>query len=156
MKRSHAFRDRLGRFFEANGLPRTAGRVLGHLLTCEPAEQTFEQIVAASDASRSTVSVATRFLVQLELVERFSLPGERRDRYRLRADAWTALLKQDVASAKALRAFADEGLQLAKTAAPSVRSRLRGMREFFVFLEDAYTPVLTRWDRRQRAKRSGR
>lgn len=148
MKRSRAFQEQLALFLETSGLPRTAGRVLAHLLTCEPPEQTFEQIVEASGASRSTVSVATRSLLQLELVERFGLPGERRDHYRLRADAWTAMHKQDLTAAAKLRELAEQGLRLAKTGSPSVRGRLRSMKEFFVFLEDAYTPVLARWNRR--------
>ncbi len=152
------FGERLGRFFENNGLPRVAGRVLGHLLTCDPGEQTFEQIVSATGASRSTVSVATRLLMQLELVERFGVRGERRDRYRLREDAWTAMLKQDVSAAAQLRSLAQDGLRLAKSAPPAVRTRLRSMREFFVFLEDAYSPLLTRWEklRSQSSQRRGR
>src|SRR5262245_55397295 len=102
------FGERLGRFFERNGLPRAAGRVLGHLLTCDPAEQTFDEIVAATGASRSTISVATRLLMQLDLVERFGLAGERRDRYRLREGAWTAMLKQDVSAATQLRDLAQD------------------------------------------------
>jgi DNA-binding MarR family transcriptional regulator len=158
------FSERLGRFFETNGLPRTAGRVLAHLLTCDPAEQTFDEIVTASGASRSTVSVATRFLMQQELVERFGIPGERRDRYRLRDDAWTALLKQDVSAASQLRGLAADGLRLARPAraanarSPAVRARLQSMHEFFVFLEEAYAPLLVRWEKRrtQHSPRRGR
>lgn len=139
------FSDRIARFFERNGLPRMAGRILGHLLTCDPAEQTFEELADATGASRSTVSVATRLLVQLELIERFGVPGERRDRYRLQEDAWTALLKQDMAAAAQLRGFAEDGLR--RTASPTVRTRLRAMKEFFGFLEDSYTPLLTRWEK---------
>jgi DNA-binding transcriptional regulator GbsR (MarR family) len=143
------FGQRLGRFVEENGLPRSAGRVLGHLLTCNPAEQTFDQIVEATGTSRSTVSVATRLLTQLNLVERYSVAGDRRDQYRLRNDAWTALLKQDVDAAAKLRGFADEGLRLADRSSPSVRGRLRAMKEFFSFLEQAYTPLLEEWEQRK-------
>ena len=80
MSSTHGFADRLGRFFEQNGLPRMAGRVLGHLLTCDPPEQTFDEVVAAMAASRSSVSVATQLLVRLDLVDRFGVPGERSTR----------------------------------------------------------------------------
>jgi DNA-binding transcriptional regulator GbsR (MarR family) len=148
-KHLDGFSERLGRFFEANGLPRMAGRVLGHLLTCDPGAQTFDEIVDATGASRSTVSVATRLLEQLELIERFGVPGERRDRYQLRDDAWTALLKQDVSAAAQLRGLAEERLKLARADSTAVRARLRSMREFFVFLEEAYTPLLSRWEKRR-------
>ena len=148
----HAFADRLGRFFEDNGLPRMVGRVLGHLLICDGSEQTFDDLVEAVGASRSTVSVATRLLQQLNLVERFGVPGERRDRYRVREDAWTMLLKQDIAAATQLRTLAEEGLGLATNKAS--RTRMREMREFFVFLERAYAPILARWERERASVRA--
>ncbi|MEY4580304.1 MAG: hypothetical protein RL701_5007 [Pseudomonadota bacterium] len=151
------FSELLGRFFESNGLPRVAGRVLGHLLTCAPAEQTFDELVAVTAASRSTVSVASRLLVQLELVERFGIPGERRDRYRLREDAWTSLLKQDVSAATQLRKLAQHGLKQAQKQPATVRARLKAMRDFFIFLEGAYTPLLASWEKqRTQASRRGR
>jgi DNA-binding transcriptional regulator GbsR (MarR family) len=149
----HGFADRLGRFFEDNGLPRAAGRVLAHLLTCDPPEQTFDDIVTAVAASRSTVSVATRMLVQVKLIERFGVQNQRRDRYRLRDDAWTMLLQQDRDAASELKQLADEGLRLAETQAPAARARLRAMKEFYVFLEAAYAPIFAQWERR-RSRRS--
>lgn len=145
----HSFADRLGRFFEDNGLPRMAGRLMGHLLTCDPPEQTFDDLVDAVTASRSTVSVATRLLVRLDLVERFGVPGERRDRYRLRDDAWTMLLRQDMSAATQLRLLAEDGLRLVETQPPDGQERLRTMKEFYAFLEEAYAPILDEWDRRR-------
>jgi DNA-binding transcriptional regulator GbsR (MarR family) len=146
---AHGFADRLGRFFETNGLPRMAGRVMGHLLVCDPPEQTFDQLVKAVDASRSTVSVASQLLVRLGLAERFGVPGERRDRYRLHPQAWTTMLKQDIAAASALRALADDGLQVVNDRPPQVQARLRTMREFSMFLEKAYAPILAEWEQRR-------
>ncbi|MEV4312314.1 hypothetical protein [Actinocrispum sp. NPDC049592] len=144
----HGFADRLGRFFEANGLPRAAGRVMGRLLVCDPPEPTFDELVEAVGASRSTVSVAAQLLIRLDLVERFSVPGQRRDRYRLRDDAWTSMLKQDIAAARQLRALADDGLRVVGSQPPARQARLRAMREFSVFLEEAYTPILAEWEKR--------
>lgn len=152
-KRQHEFNDRFGRFFEANGLPRSAGRVLAHLLTTLPAEQTFDDIVAALGASRSTISVATQLLVRIELVERFGVPNDRRDRYRIRGDAWTMLLRQDVAAATQLAALAEDGLDVIRSQPASARKRLEALRSFARFLEDAYAPILARWEKLQGDKR---
>jgi len=149
------FADRLGRFFERNGLPRMAGRVLGHLLASDPPEQTFEQVVEAVGASRSAVSVATRLLVSLDLVERFGVPGQRRDRYRIRDDAWTSMLKQDLSAAAQLRVLAEDGLRLVAAKPAAAQERLREMREFFIFLEQAYAPVLAEWEQRRAARAPG-
>jgi DNA-binding transcriptional regulator GbsR (MarR family) len=144
----HAFADRLGRFFEDNGLPRIAGRLLGQLLVCDPPEQTFDQLVDALAAGRSTVSVASRLLIQLGLVERYAVRGERRDRYRLHPGAWTAMLKQDLSAATQLKQLAEQGLDATAGKPAAARGRLKAMREFFVFLEGAYAPILSRWERR--------
>jgi DNA-binding MarR family transcriptional regulator len=153
MKESHqGFVERFGRFFEDNGLPRMAGRALAHLLTCNPPEQTFDELVKALGASRSTVSVASRLTVQLGLVERFGIPGDRRDRYRIREDAWSRLLEQDLATSTQLKKLADDGLHLLASQPASTRARLRAMREFYLFLEEAYAPILARWQKRQRRR----
>lgn len=149
MTDAYGFADRLGRFFEGNGLPRMAGRVMGHLLTCDPPEQTFDGLVEAMGASRSSVSVATRLLVSLNLVERFAVPGERRDRYRIRDDAWTSMLRHDLAAAVQLRQLAEDGLRLVADKPPEATRRLAGMREFFEYVEQAYEPIIAEWDRRR-------
>jgi len=153
----YEFGDRLGRFFERNGLPRMAGRVMGRLLVSVPAEQTFDDLVEVVGASRSSVSVATQWLVKLGFVERFGIPGDRRDRYRLSDDAWTTVLMQDIETASELRSLAEDGLKLMKGARRNERRRLDEMREFYTFLEDALKPQLSEWKkiRAARARRGG-
>lgn len=144
--------DRLGRFFEKNGLPRMAGRVMGYLLVCSPPEQTFDELVAAVGASRSSVSVASQLLLRLELIERFGVTNDRRDRYRLSADAWTVMLRQDVTAARELKQLAERGLRSVKGRSQVQRERLQEMREFYAFLEESLVPLLAAWDRRRAAK----
>lgn len=151
-KATYDFGDRLGRFFEHNGLPRMAGRIMGHLLVCVPAEQTFDEIVSAAGASRSSVSVATQFLIRIGIVERFGVPDDRRDRYRLRDGAWTSMLQQDIAAARELRELAEDGLGLMKGQPRAGSARLLAMREFYTFLETSLTPLLTQWQNKRRPR----
>jgi DNA-binding transcriptional regulator GbsR (MarR family) len=146
----YEFSDKLGRFFEKNGLPRMAGRVMGHLLAATPPEQTFDEIVAAVGASRSSVSVATQLLLRLQFIERFSVPEERRDRYRLAADAWTVILRQDLEAARELRALAERAIQSAKAERVPL-GQLEQMRDFYGFLEESLEPLLAKWERRRRS-----
>ncbi|HET8933433.1 MAG TPA: MarR family transcriptional regulator [Polyangiales bacterium] len=141
------FADKLGRFFEKYGLPRMAGRVLGFLVTCAPAEQTFDDLVDAVSASRSSVSVATQLLLRLELIERFGVPDDRRDRYRIRDEAWTTMLEQDIASARELEQLAESGLSALKGSPRAQTTRLRAMRDFYAFLGSSLEPVLATWER---------
>ena len=77
-----------GLFFEHLGVPRMAGRILAWLLICDPPEQTMQDLVDALGASKSSISTMTRMLINFRLIERLSLPGERRDFYRVRPDLW--------------------------------------------------------------------
>lgn len=87
-ERRHFIED-FGTFFEELGGGRMVGRVLGLLMVADPPEQSAEEIATALHASRGSVSQATRVLVQLGMVRRFNRPGERRDSFELRADAFT-------------------------------------------------------------------
>jgi len=139
--------DDVGGFFAAHGMPPVAGRIVGHLLICEPPEQSFEALCKAVGASRGSVSTMTRLLAQLGLVER--RPGSGRSlNYRMRDDAWTQLLEDDLRSAARLRAIAIEGLRLQQGRSTKSRQRLTAMREFYAFLELQTAGVLEAWRKR--------
>src|SRR5437762_2128546 len=69
--------EEIGLWFERSGVPRMAGRVLGWLLLCDPAEQTMQQLADHLDASMGSISTMLRLLGQLGLIEKSSIPGER-------------------------------------------------------------------------------
>jgi DNA-binding transcriptional regulator GbsR (MarR family) len=90
------FIEDFGTFFEDLGGGRMVGRILALLIVADPPAQTAEQIAAALGSSRGSISQATRVLVQLGMVRRFNRPGERRDSFELRADAFTAATRRRV------------------------------------------------------------
>jgi DNA-binding transcriptional regulator GbsR (MarR family) len=69
-------------------LPRMVGRVLGWLLVCEPPEQSAAELAAALEASKGSISTATRVLVRVGFIERVRFRGERFDRFRAQPEAW--------------------------------------------------------------------
>ncbi|MEZ4612205.1 MAG: MarR family transcriptional regulator [Caldilineaceae bacterium] len=73
---------------EHQGLPRMAGRILAWLLICDPPEQSMPDLVEVLQASKSSVSTMTRHLIQFGMIERVSLPGERRFLPRYMPDYW--------------------------------------------------------------------
>ncbi len=83
------FIEELGMLFELEaGTPRMVGRALGWLLVCEPAEQSAADLAEVLQASKGSISTATRLLVRMGFIERTRLKGERFDRFRVRPDAW--------------------------------------------------------------------
>ena len=70
------------------GTPRMVGRVLGWLLVCDPPEQSARELAERLQASKGSISTATRVLLRVGYVERVRLRGERFDRFRVRPDSW--------------------------------------------------------------------
>jgi len=70
------------------GTPRMVGRILGWLLICDPPEQSAGDLAEALQASKGSISTATRVLLRLGFVERVRFQGERFDRFRAQPEAW--------------------------------------------------------------------
>jgi MarR family len=75
-----------------SGTPRMVGRVLGWLLVCDPPEQSAAELAEFLQASRGSISTATRVLLRLGLIERVRLRGERFDRFRAQPQGWDEVL----------------------------------------------------------------
>ena len=86
MEHKRQFLEDFALHMEHHGLPRMAGRILAWLLICDPPEQSMPDLVEVLQASKSSVSTMTRHLIQFGMIERVSLPGERRDFYRAMPD----------------------------------------------------------------------
>jgi DNA-binding transcriptional regulator GbsR (MarR family) len=87
-------------------------------------------------------------LIQVGLVERVSLPGERRDYFRIRSNAWVELMQAKMAEITHLRRLAEQGLELLDSDDPARRERLENMRDTYLFLEAEFPALLQRWQDR--------
>jgi DNA-binding transcriptional regulator GbsR (MarR family) len=138
--------------FQRLTLPRMAGRIFGWLLISESPSATMGELVEVLGASKGSISTMTRLLIQFGLVERASLPGDRRDRYRIRADAWENALAERLTQAVAFRGLADRGLALLAGSPPDRRKRLEEMRGMYALLEGELPALLKRWRGRRQAR----
>lgn len=123
-----------------------AGRLLGALLVADPPEQTAEELAETLQASRGSISAMTRLLEAPGIIERFRKPGDRRDYFRNRPDAWWQAMQREAASLSELRALAEKGLTLVADAPPEIRRGLEDMREFYAFFEREMPKLLERWE----------
>jgi DNA-binding transcriptional regulator GbsR (MarR family) len=137
--------EELALYYEQTRQTRAAGRVLGWLLLCDPPHQTMDDLVTALQISKSSVSTATRQLIQVGLIERVSLPGERRDFYRIGAGIWTRIMQAGVGQMTDLRQLAQRGLALLSQASPERRQRLQEMHDLYTFFEREMPLLLARW-----------
>lgn len=133
---------------ELNGMPRTAGRVLSYLLICSPQEQSMHDLIDALGMSKSSISTSTQTLIQLNLIERISLPGERRDYFRIITDIWNMMMVRHLMIAKNLKDIAAEGIQLIdETSFHGHCNHLEEMFKFFDFWQQEMPLLLERWKR---------
>lgn len=141
-----AYIEEMGLLMESFGLPRMWGRVFAALLLADPPEQTAEELAATLQASRGSISTATRMLEQAGLIERISKPGERKDYFRNRPGAWHAITKRRIAALTALRQMAEKGLELLESDDPEVRRGLEEMRDYYSYWERVFPRLLKRWE----------
>jgi DNA-binding MarR family transcriptional regulator len=80
------FVERMGLLWENEGLPRIAGRIFG-FLTVQDNPCSLDDLAAALDVSKASVSTDARRLEGLGLLQRVSLPADRRDYYSVATDA---------------------------------------------------------------------
>ncbi len=131
---------------EGFGMPRIAGRVLSALLVADPPEQTAEQLAQTLQASRGAVSSGTTTLATMGLIERRRKPGDRKDYFRNRPNAWFEATKQQVVLIAQLRRLSERGLAILGSDDPEVMRGLRDMRDMLTFYEREMPGIFARWE----------
>jgi DNA-binding transcriptional regulator GbsR (MarR family) len=137
------FVEKLGTFFGEMGVPRAAGQILALLLVGPEEGLTAAELSEQLNASTGSVSTMTRLLGHLGMVERLRLPGERRDRYRLRADALVRNMEERARETTVMRELMQDALEVAQDQA--AKSRVGEMVEFYSFFEREIPKLIEKW-----------
>jgi DNA-binding MarR family transcriptional regulator len=153
MESEDQFIEDMGLYFEAQGVPRMAGRMLAWLLICDPPEQTMPEIVARLKVSKGSVSTMTRILTQFGLIERVSRPGIRADFYRIVPHFGEKILVAAIQKFGGMRAITARGLALLQGAPPERTERLQELHDVYAFLEEGFPAVIAEWRERREAMR---
>ena len=144
------FIEEVGIVFEQTGLPRMAGRMFGWLLISDPPYQSPAELAEVLMASKGSISTTIRLLVQLGLIERFLIPGERHDHFCLREDALKRTISHGLEDEiKMFRGLAEHGLELMKGESSVRRQWLEEMRDRYVFLEKSFPAMMERYEKRK-------
>jgi DNA-binding transcriptional regulator GbsR (MarR family) len=148
------FVEDVGLLFESVGLSRMAGRIFGWLLISNPPHQSPSELAEVLQASKGSISTMTRSLMQVGLIERISLPGQRHDYFRIKPNAWSQLTQRRMVQMIAFRQMAERGLELLANETPEIKQRLEEMRDLHAFFEAELPLLLQRWEQ-QRGVRAG-
>jgi DNA-binding transcriptional regulator GbsR (MarR family) len=136
-------------FWEKQGLPRIAGRIVALLLVCDPPYRSASQLVDTLGVSKGSVSSMTRLLVNVGTIETMALPGDRATYFRLTPDGMERKFARRVESMAAFRALADRGLELLKDEPPERSERLRETAALYAFMEREIPLLWARWRQEQ-------
>jgi DNA-binding transcriptional regulator GbsR (MarR family) len=148
------FVEEVGIAFEQTGLPRMSGRVFGWLLISEPPYQSSAELAEALMASKGSISTTTRLLIQIGLIERFVIPGERHDNFRISSSAFKYAIRRGLVDEITMfRRLAEYGLELMRDNRSSRRQLLEEMRNSYAFLEKEFPTLLERWEKERQKDR---
>jgi DNA-binding transcriptional regulator GbsR (MarR family) len=141
-------------FFERMGMPRMAGRILGVLLISYPPAQSITEIGEKLNASKSSVSIMARLLVENGLIERVASPVPRRDYYRFKEGGWILYMRQWLALMSELHKITERGLALIGGKPVEMQERLLEAHDLFSLVEERFPTLLEQLEK-ERKKRTG-
>ena len=136
------FIEDIALFFERMGMPRMAGRILGVLLIADPPAQSISEIGEKLNASKSSVSIMARLLVENGLIERVASPVPRRDYYRFKEGGWVLYMRQWLALMRELHKIAERGLALLGDKPEEMKERLLEAHDLFSLIEERFPAIL--------------
>lgn len=145
-----ATRERLALTLAARGMQRMSARTLALFVFTERASLTMSEIRELLAASTGSVSMAVRSLISAGLVERVPATG-RRDRYRLRVDAWERLFSSENTILADLIELSATGLNSSDPGGPAA-DRLTRMHDFHAFLADELPRLVDRFQAQSPAR----
>jgi DNA-binding transcriptional regulator GbsR (MarR family) len=112
---------RLSGLLEAVGFPHVIARVYAALTLAEGEGLSTMELIDQLGVSRASISNAMQFLVGVELVERYRVPGTREAHYRMLKGRWGDVLARKIAATGHIRRITRTALR-SSTRAGSWRS----------------------------------
>jgi DNA-binding transcriptional regulator GbsR (MarR family) len=143
------FVEQMARTLADWGLPRMAARVLFVMMSADEQSLTAGELAQRLGVSPAAISGAVRYLIQINMVGREPVPGSRRDRYRLVDDSWYEVTVAKMTLIKTIAAAAEQGVAAAGGPGTPAGARLAGMRDFYLFVQEALPGRLDQWAQRK-------
>ncbi len=124
------FIEQMGLSAQQDGLPRIAGRLVGHFII-HGGPLSLAQLAEALQVSRASISTNARLLTDLGILERIAKPGDRQDYYQLTRYPFTRLMEGYLRRMRAIEGIVTEAREaIPETAAPT-HQRLQEMQRFY-------------------------
>ncbi len=125
-----------------------AGRVMGLLLVSRPTERAIDELAAELQVSRGAISMATKDLLQLGIIEKTARPRDRRRYYSLKRNLWARLYIDQRTNFSDHLEMAERGLDLLQGKSLEAKRPLIEMAAFFRFVSEQMPEFIARWETR--------
>lgn len=138
--------EKAGLRFEADGLPRTAGRILAYLIL-SPGTRSLDELAADLQISKASASSNTSLLERLGAVERETRAGDRHDFFRLAENLHVRILDHWLTGVRETREVLGAALDRAELQDDAVKERVQTLWVFFDHMLEEIEGAGERWVR---------
>jgi len=138
------FIEEVGLAAEADGLPRIAGRLFGHLLLSQ-GPCTLDEIADALNVSKGSVSTDARLLLRHGWLRRTSRAGDRKDYYEMAPDFFAGIVAYRLERWDALHDLVAASIPDFSDESATVRERLEYLDEVQAFFVAGMRQLLLEW-----------
>lgn len=140
-----AFIETIGLIAQAEGMPRSAGRLFG-LLVFDGTEHSFGKLAEDLQISRGNVSASVRILEERDLVMRVAKAGDRQDYFRLADNPFPSLLRNAQARTGRAAREIEKSLDALPVGADGQRARLQDYANFYHSIVAGLGHAVTEFD----------
>jgi DNA-binding transcriptional regulator GbsR (MarR family) len=119
-----------------------AGRILGALLISDPPSQSITDLGERLNASKSSISIMARLLMERGLIERVASPMPRRDYYRFKPGGWSIYMRQWLGLMSGLHQITERGMALMTDKPAPLKERLQEAHDLFSYIEQEFPSIL--------------
>ena len=152
-KEQARFIEHVGQLVEAEGLPRIAGRMLG-ILMLDARTRSLDELALQLAVSRASISTNGRLLQEMGLIQRVTVPGDRRDYWRI-PDPSSCLLAIGIRRMRLMHSAIREMRDVARSTS-LVDSHVKQIERLYVDLIAEADGLLARWQNSLGRVRRGR
>ena len=141
--------ERIGVGFEKAGIPPVGARIIGLLMMAEPPYLAFDDLVEYTQASKSSVSTALKFLQVEGLVDYITFSGDRKRYFQLYSSTWVEIMKDRMTAFTSLRQIIKETLELRSSQYPEFNHTLAEVAELYQQLERKMIKTIEDWENKR-------
>jgi DNA-binding transcriptional regulator GbsR (MarR family) len=128
----HEFVEHMARWWESGTGSRTAGRILGWLMICDPPHRSAAELVEDLGISTGSVSTQMKVLAGIGFVEKITFPGDRSTYHQLKPDVWVKVMWSEVDQLERMMAISEAGSSVVPEERPDRLSDVGLIARFFL------------------------